>query len=98
MGGLRWIIGLGALLVAGLALYVLVQGGGDRSRASDTRSGDASGTAVGGRVASPTKPVERYERERPALEEIDAESRAALRELLREADETDMPPRPARPE
>jgi len=53
----RWVAGVGALLVAILALYVLTIG---KPPASSTAS------------------------ERPAMDEIDEESRAAMRDLLRE--------------
>ena len=56
----RWLVGLGALLVAALALYVLTV---QRS------------------------PGSLEETLQPAMDEIDAESRAAMRELLREAGE-----------
>lgn len=56
MGKLRWIVGAGALLVAALALYVLMNVGGE------------------------PEAIE------PALDDIDAESRAAMRELLRDAE------------
>ena len=58
---MRWIVGAGALLVAAIAFYVLLN------------------------VGSPDA-ASRSERQ-PALDDIDAESRAAMRELLREAGE-----------
>jgi hypothetical protein len=60
---MRWIIGAGSLLVAGVAFYVLMN--------------------VGSAGELPNGPV----RSGPALDEIDAESRAAMRELLRDAGE-----------
>lgn len=57
MGKIRWIVSLGALLVAGVAFYVLLSGGGNREK-----------------------------RLEPALDDIDAESRAAMRRVLRDAD------------
>jgi hypothetical protein len=60
---MRWIIGAGSLLVAGVAFYVLMN--------------------VGSAGELPNGPV----RPGPALDEIDAESRAAMRELLRDAGE-----------
>ncbi|MBW2500739.1 MAG: hypothetical protein JRF61_25940 [Deltaproteobacteria bacterium] len=59
MRWVRWIVGLGALGLAVVALYVLL------------------GTQ------QETPPV----RSEPAMDEIDAESREAMRELLREAGE-----------
>ncbi len=56
----RWLLGLGALLIAALALYVLT-------------------------VRRP--PASLQETLLPAMDEIDAESRAAMRELLREQEE-----------
>ena len=56
MGKLRWVVGAGALLVAAIALYVLMNVGGE---------------------PDPTE---------PALDDIDAQSRAAMRELLRDAE------------
>ena len=58
MRGARWIVGLAAVGVAIVALYVLVRGG---------------------EVSLPE-----LELEEPAMDEIDAESREAMRELLRE--------------
>lgn len=62
--GLRWIVTIGALGLAGAAMYVLffAEGG------------------VGDRL-----PVIPPASEGPALDEIDAKSRAAMRDLLREA-------------
>ena len=59
MAKVRWIVGAGALVVAAIALYVLLNVGGSDGRL----------------------PV----RHEPALDDIDAESRAAMRDLLREA-------------
>ena len=56
----RWLVGMGALLIAALALYVLTVG---------------------------RTPTSLEETLRPAMDEIDAESRAAMRELLREQGE-----------
>jgi hypothetical protein len=77
-GRLRWIVGVSALLVAVLALYVLMTAGGDdrgpalsASRLGDTeakRDAEADGS-------------------REALDDIDAGSRKAMRDLLREAGE-----------
>ncbi|MEE8165809.1 MAG: hypothetical protein V3T64_09590 [Myxococcota bacterium] len=53
----RWLVALGALLFAGLALYVLTIG---------------------------DPPASSKDTMRPAMDEIDAESRAAMRKLLRE--------------
>ena len=61
MLGARWIIGLGALLVAGIAMY-LVLAGADRPSSETLR-----------------------EISQPALDDIDAKSRSAMRDLLREA-------------
>jgi hypothetical protein len=58
--GGRWLVGLGALFVAILALYVLMIG----------KPPASSGTAA-----------------RPAMDEIDAKSRAEMRDLLRKAEE-----------
>ena len=71
-GSLRWIVGGSALLLAGLALYVLLTASGnDREPAvSKERAGD--------REAG---------RSREALDDIDAKSREAMRDLLREAGE-----------
>ena len=55
----RWLVGLGALFVAGLALYVLTIGKPPAS------SMDASA---------------------PVMDEIDDQSRAAMRDLLRETE------------
>ena len=56
----RWLVGLGALLIAALAFYVLMIG---------------------------KPPESSNQMRRPAMDEIDAESRAAMRELLRETGE-----------
>lgn len=71
-GRLRWLVGGSALLLAGLALYVLMTvGGNDREPAvSKDRAGDREA-----------------DRSREALDDIDAESREAMRDLLREAGE-----------
>ena len=61
MANFRWIVAAGALLVAVVAFYVLLNVGGAGS------SGGAQ----------------------PALDDIDAESRAAMRDLLREAGRED---------
>ena len=83
-GSVRWVIGAGALLVAALAFYVLMQGGGSArltSQSSASLSGQASSReAKNGAESMP-------ERNTPALDDIDAESRAAMRDLLREAGE-----------
>jgi hypothetical protein len=55
----RWLVGLGALLVAALALYVLMIG---------------------------KPPASSIDVSTPAMDEIDAESRAAMRDLLRETE------------
>jgi hypothetical protein len=57
MGKWRWIVGGGALLIAGAALFTLLSAG----------SGSPGGAAT------------------PALDDIDADSRKAMRELLRDA-------------
>lgn len=64
MRGQRWIVGLGALLVAAVALYLLLTGTspGTKARDSETLS----------------------EISQPALDDIDAKSRSAMRDLLRE--------------
>jgi hypothetical protein len=64
--GGRWLVGLGALVVAFLALYVLTIGQPPASSPDLDEQGMDAG---------------------PAMDEIDDESRAAMRELLRE-DET----------
>ena len=61
MMGQRWIVGLGALMVAGIALYLLLTG----------TKGHDSETMM--------------EISRPALDDIDAKSRSAMRDLLRES-------------
>ena len=68
----RWLLGLGALLIAALAFYVLTMGDPPESS----------------RVSSPaarTYPVPKVP-EKPAMDEIDAKSRARMRDLLRDAD------------
>ncbi len=60
MRGGRWLVGLGALLIAALAIYVLTRGGPEIAPGANST---------------------------PAMDEIDAESRAAMRELLRRAEE-----------
>ena len=60
---LRWIVGVGALVVAALAFYVLMNAG------------------------SPSSGIDGAADSQPALDEIDAKSRAAMRELLRDAGE-----------
>jgi hypothetical protein len=62
MFGMRWFVGGGALLVAAIALYVLLNGGQDRD------------------------PKSARELRGPALDEIDDDSRSAMRDLLRQAD------------
>jgi len=71
-GRLRWIVAGSALLMAALALYVLMSDGGRDQQPAVSRE------AVGDREAG---------RSREALDDIDAESREALRDLLREAGE-----------
>lgn len=65
MFGARWLIGGGALLVAIIALYVLLNGGHFR----DDRDPESTTELRG-----------------PALDDIDENSRSAMRELLRQAD------------
>ena len=55
----RWLVGVGALLVAIGALYVLT-------------------------IGKPPASSRSSEQQRPAMDEIDEESRAAMRDLLRE--------------
>jgi hypothetical protein len=65
MFGARWVVGVGALLVAVVALYVLLQGGHARKT---------------------TDPKSASELRGPALDDIDDDSRGAMRDLLRQAD------------
>jgi hypothetical protein len=69
MFGARWLVGGGALLVAIIALYVLLNAGQDRSQDHDSKSA--------------------RELRGPALDEIDDDSRSAMRDLLRRADSED---------
>ena len=69
MFGARWLVGGGALLVAVIALYVLLNAGQDRSQDRDPKSA--------------------RELRDPALDEIDDDSRSAMRDLLRQADSED---------
>jgi hypothetical protein len=69
MFGARWLVGGGALLVAIIALYVLLNAGHDRSQDRDSKSV--------------------RELRGPALDEIDDDSRSAMRDLLRRADSED---------
>jgi hypothetical protein len=62
MFGARWIVGLAALLLAAMALYLLLMGKQEPELASMP------------------------EMSRPALDQIDAESRSAMRALLRETE------------
>ena len=71
MFGSRWVVGGGALLVAGIALYVLLHGGGGPSHPDSRNPERSSGHA---------------ELRDPALDDIDAKSRKAMRDLLRDAD------------
>ncbi len=65
MFGARWLVGGGALLVAAIALYVLLNG--DQARNDhDLESA--------------------RELRAPALDDIDEDSRSAMRKLLRRAD------------
>jgi hypothetical protein len=73
MFGARWLVGGGALLVAIIALYVLLNAGHDRSQ---DRSQDRDSKSV-------------RELRGPALDEIDDDSRSAMRDLLRQADSED---------
>jgi hypothetical protein len=68
MFGARWVVGVGALLVAVIALYVLLHGGDGRN-AYDPKS--------------------ERELRGPALDDIDDDSRGAMRDLLRQADSED---------
>lgn len=83
----RLTIGLGALLVAGLALYVLTSTGqrdGAGTKAWNAGSNAANAAGQPGTRGSdrPLRPAP----DAPALDEIDADSRKAMRDLLREAD------------
>ena len=60
MLGQRWVVGLGALLVAAIALYMVLTG----------TKGHDSETLL--------------ELSQPALDDIDAKSRSAMRDLLRD--------------
>ncbi|MEZ7978241.1 MAG: hypothetical protein QMC74_00905 [Myxococcota bacterium] len=73
MANFRWIVAAGALLVAVVAFYVLLNVGGVGS--------SSSAVSTGGTVSSGGA--------QPALDDIDAESRAAMRDLLREAGRED---------
>ena len=73
MVNFRWIVAAGSLLVAVVAFYVLLNVGGVGSSSSAVSSG---GTVSSGGA-------------QPALDDIDAESRAAMRDLLREAGRED---------
>jgi hypothetical protein len=70
MIGARWIVGGGALLVAVVALYVLLNGGHD----------------LGSERGLESDPQSARELQAPALDDIDEESRSAMRDLLRRAD------------
>ncbi len=72
-GSLRWIVGGSALLMAALALYVLMNAG-----ANDREPAAMSKPRAADREAS---------RSQEALDDIDAGSREAMRDLLREAGE-----------
>lgn len=76
MLGSRGMVVLGAVVLAGLAFFVLMRGG----------DGDNAGYAPRGvEAAKPPEPVSRDlpSRTEPALDDIDAKSRAKMRELLR---------------
>jgi len=64
MRSARWFVGIGALLMALLALYVLTRG---VPGAGEQRSASPGGASS------------------PAMDEIDAQSREAMREILRDA-------------
>ena len=63
-GSFRWIVGVSAIGMAILAIYVLMNGGGGQST-SDVPRGESP--------------------QQPALDDIDAKSREAMRDLLRDA-------------
>ena len=88
MLGSRGMVVLGAVVLAGLAFFVLMRGG----------DGGEGGGVVGARESDPVRrvPVANSPgpdtrggalRNGPALDDIDAESREKMRELLREAGE-----------
>ncbi len=85
MLGSRGMVVLGAVVLAGLAFFVLMRGG---DAGSD--GGNAAGYAPREvQAVKPRGPISRelLPRNAPALDDIDAESRAKMRELLREAGE-----------
>ena len=65
----RWLIVIGALCVAGLAIYVLTSG--NRPFASKEAA---------------SKEASSKQSERPAMDQIDEESREAMRDLLRDVE------------
>ena len=93
MLGSRGMVVLGAVVLAGLAFFVLMHGGG----AADVDNVDAVRGAVGNgsyaprgvQAEQPPGPVSRElpPYNAPALDDIDAKSRAKMRELLRQAGE-----------
>ncbi|MFK7895894.1 MAG: hypothetical protein AB8G23_08675 [Myxococcota bacterium] len=97
MLGSRGMVVLGAMVLAGLAFFVLMRGGGEDGRRELRRAGavpSATSTGSAARTgASAARVREDFEsgpdtrgpKNAPALDHIEAESRARMRELLREA-------------
>ena len=84
MLGSRGMVVLGAVVLAGLAFFVLMRGGG--------AGGDGGSAGYAPREVQAVKPPGPVSRDlppriTPALDDIDAESRAKMRELLRRAGE-----------
>lgn len=91
----RWVVGLGALLMAALALYVLTgdvmtsevpadSAGTEDWQARPDRA-PVKPSAPAASIPASEMPATRA----PALDEIDEDSRKAMRELLKEAEDED---------
>jgi hypothetical protein len=86
MLGSRGMVVLGAVVLAGLAFFVLIRGGGGGGGVVGVKGSDPVRRIP---VANSPGPDTRGGalRNGPALDDIDAESRQKMRELLREAGE-----------
>lgn len=79
MGAARWVVIGTALVAAAVAFHMLMSPAGDRRSVSFPERGGAGGEASGAQGPDRSGPTG------PPQDEIDAESREALRDLLRQS-------------
>ena len=85
MLGSRGMVALGAILLAGIAFFVLMRGGGVNSQNAAAVYAPSQVQQVQAMKAPGPIARELPAESAPALDDIDAKSRAKLRDILREA-------------